>query len=66
MFLLNSIKVRCPDVVFDELSSGGALEIEGGSHYRSDLLPLKAGVAIMGLKWVPVTPTMDFQPFHVV
>lgn len=37
--------------VFDELSAGGCIGIfpEGGSHDRSDLLPLKAGVAIMAL-----------------
>ncbi|KAK5943923.1 Glycerol-3-phosphate/dihydroxyacetone phosphate acyltransferase [Knufia obscura] len=37
--------------VFDELSAGGCVGIfpEGGSHDRSDLLPLKAGVAIMAL-----------------
>ncbi len=39
------------DVVFRELSSGGCTGIfpEGGSHDRSDLLPLKAGAAIMAL-----------------
>ena len=53
--------------VFDRLSSGGCVGIfpEGGSHDRTELLPLKAGVAIMalgtlaehpdcGLKIVPV------------
>lgn len=37
--------------VFSELSAGGCVGIfpEGGSHDRSDLLPLKAGVAIMAL-----------------
>jgi len=37
--------------VFNELSAGGCIGIfpEGGSHDRSDLLPLKAGVAIMAL-----------------
>lgn len=39
------------DTVFRELSSGGCIGIfpEGGSHDRSDLLPLKAGAAIMAL-----------------
>jgi glycerol-3-phosphate O-acyltransferase/dihydroxyacetone phosphate acyltransferase len=53
--------------VFDRLKSGGCVGIfpEGGSHDRTELLPLKAGVAIMalgtladapdcGLKIVPV------------
>jgi glycerol-3-phosphate O-acyltransferase / dihydroxyacetone phosphate acyltransferase len=39
------------DSVFDELDDGGCVGIfpEGGSHDRPDLLPLKAGVAIMAL-----------------
>lgn len=39
------------DAVFDRLSAGGAVGIfpEGGSHDRTELLPLKAGVAIMAL-----------------
>ncbi|KAK4677160.1 Glycerol-3-phosphate/dihydroxyacetone phosphate acyltransferase [Podospora pseudoanserina] len=53
--------------VFDRLASGGCVGIfpEGGSHDRTELLPLKAGVALMalgtladhpdcGLKIVPV------------
>lgn len=37
--------------VFDRLKMGGCVGIfpEGGSHDRTDLLPLKAGVAIMAL-----------------
>lgn len=37
--------------VFEELDDGGCIGIfpEGGSHDRPDLLPLKAGVAIMAL-----------------
>jgi glycerol-3-phosphate O-acyltransferase/dihydroxyacetone phosphate acyltransferase len=37
--------------VFDHLNKGGCLGIfpEGGSHDRTELLPLKAGVAIMAL-----------------
>lgn len=37
--------------VFDRLRSGGCVGIfpEGGSHDRTELLPLKAGVAIMAL-----------------
>ena len=55
------------EAVFDRLQSGGCIGIfpEGGSHDRTELLPLKAGVAIMslgtlaedpdcGLKIVPV------------
>lgn len=40
------------DAVFDDLSSAGCIGIfpEGGSHDRSDLLPLKAGVAIIALE----------------
>lgn len=40
------------DAVFDNLSSAGCIGIfpEGGSHDRSDLLPLKAGVAIIALE----------------
>ena len=39
------------DTVFRELSSNGCIGIfpEGGSHDRSNLLPLKAGAAIMAL-----------------
>lgn len=39
------------NAVFEELDSGGCIGIfpEGGSHDRPDLLPLKAGVAIMAL-----------------
>lgn len=37
--------------VFDRMNQGGCVGIfpEGGSHDRSDLLPLKAGVAVMAL-----------------
>ncbi|KAJ9151399.1 Acyltransferase [Pleurostoma richardsiae] len=39
------------EAVFDRLKSGGCVGIfpEGGSHDRTGLLPLKAGVAIMAL-----------------
>lgn len=45
-------------VVSDELSLGGCIGIfpEGGSHDRSDLLPLKAGVAIMALEQLARNP----------
>ena len=37
--------------VYKKLSDGGCIGIfpEGGSHDRTDLLPLKAGVALMAL-----------------
>lgn len=45
--------------VFTELSNGGCVGIfpEGGSHDRPDLLPLKAGVAIMALGALAKDPT---------
>ncbi|KAK3955621.1 hypothetical protein QBC32DRAFT_29012 [Pseudoneurospora amorphoporcata] len=44
--------------VFDRLKNGGCVGIfpEGGSHDRSDLLPLKAGVAIMALGTLAEAP----------
>lgn len=44
--------------VFDRLKSGGAIGIfpEGGSHDRTELLPLKAGVAIMALGALAESP----------
>lgn len=46
------------DAVFDRLSGGGAVGIfpEGGSHDRTELLPLKAGVAIMALGSLAANP----------
>jgi glycerol-3-phosphate O-acyltransferase / dihydroxyacetone phosphate acyltransferase len=46
------------DAVFDRLSAGGAVGIfpEGGSHDRTELLPLKAGVAIMALGALAAEP----------
>jgi len=46
------------DAVFDRLSAGGAVGIfpEGGSHDRTELLPLKAGVAIMALGALAASP----------
>jgi len=46
------------DAVFDRLSAGGAVGIfpEGGSHDRTELLPLKAGVAIMALGALAADP----------
>ena len=46
------------DAVFDKLGRGGCVGIypEGGSHDRTQLLPLKAGVAIMALGAVAAHP----------
>lgn len=46
------------DAVFDRLSAGGAVGIfpEGGSHDRTELLPLKPGVAIMALGALSANP----------
>lgn len=46
------------NAVFDHLNSGGAVGIfpEGGSHDRTELLPLKAGVAIMALGALAANP----------
>jgi glycerol-3-phosphate O-acyltransferase/dihydroxyacetone phosphate acyltransferase len=46
------------DAVFDRLKGGGAIGIfpEGGSHDRTELLPLKAGVAIMALGALAANP----------
>lgn len=46
------------NAVFDELSLGGCVGIfpEGGSHDRSDLLPLKTGVAMMALEQLGHSP----------
>lgn len=49
--------------VFAELSNGGCVGIfpEGGSHDRPDLLPLKAGVAIMALGALAKDPSCDVK-----
>ncbi|KAI9375294.1 hypothetical protein BJX61DRAFT_169231 [Aspergillus egyptiacus] len=46
------------EAVFERLLSGGCVGIfpEGGSHDRSDLLPLKAGVALMALGTLAENP----------
>jgi glycerol-3-phosphate O-acyltransferase/dihydroxyacetone phosphate acyltransferase len=51
------------DAVFDRLSAGGAVGIfpEGGSHDRTELLPLKAGVAIMALGALAADPTCGLK-----
>ncbi|EZF29144.1 hypothetical protein H109_01093 [Trichophyton interdigitale MR816] len=49
------------NAVFDTLNQGGCIGIfpEGGSHDRPDLLPLKAGVALMALGAVAANPDCD-------
>lgn len=49
--------------VFTHLDHGGCIGIfpEGGSHDRSDLLPLKAGVAIMALGAVDNNPDCELK-----
>jgi glycerol-3-phosphate O-acyltransferase/dihydroxyacetone phosphate acyltransferase len=51
------------DAVFERLSAGGAIGIfpEGGSHDRTELLPLKAGVAIMALGALAANPTCGLK-----
>ena len=51
------------DAVFDKLGHGGCIGIypEGGSHDRTELLPLKAGVAIMALGAVAAHPNCGLQ-----
>ncbi|KAI9814614.1 MAG: hypothetical protein M1827_003170 [Pycnora praestabilis] len=46
------------DAVFQKLNAGGCVGIfpEGGSHDRTELLPLKAGVAIMALGALAANP----------
>jgi len=49
--------------VFDRLKSGGCVGIfpEGGSHDRTELLPLKAGVAIMALGTLAESPNCGLK-----
>ncbi|KAK3937850.1 hypothetical protein QBC46DRAFT_175890 [Diplogelasinospora grovesii] len=49
--------------VFDRLKSGGCVGIfpEGGSHDRTELLPLKAGVAIMALGTLAEAPNCGLK-----
>ncbi|KAH3686968.1 hypothetical protein WICPIJ_002049 [Wickerhamomyces pijperi] len=49
--------------VFNRLHNGGLINIfpEGGSHDRPDLLPIKAGFAIMALGAVAADPTCSIQ-----
>lgn len=49
--------------VFEKLNNGGCLGIfpEGGSHDRTDLLPLKAGVSIMALGAMSSNPEITVR-----
>ncbi|BGP13962.1 hypothetical protein JCM10213_005545 [Rhodosporidiobolus nylandii] len=49
--------------VYQKLTDGGAIGIfpEGGSHDRTDLLPLKAGVSIMALGAISANPDLKLQ-----
>ncbi|KAI9682689.1 MAG: hypothetical protein M1829_006676 [Trizodia sp. TS-e1964] len=51
-------QTRVYNAVFDRLNAGGSVGIfpEGGSHDRTELLPLKAGVAIMALGALSANP----------
>ncbi|EJP67305.1 acyltransferase-like protein [Beauveria bassiana ARSEF 2860] len=51
------------EAVFDRLRNGGCVGIfpEGGSHDRTELLPLKAGVAIMALGALAESPTCGLK-----
>ena len=49
--------------VYKKLSEGGCIGIfpEGGSHDRTDFLPLKHGVAIMALGAMAANPNLQVQ-----
>ncbi|GAA5985148.1 hypothetical protein JCM11641_005465 [Rhodosporidiobolus odoratus] len=49
--------------VYQKLTEGGSIGIfpEGGSHDRTDLLPLKAGVSIMALGAISAHPDLKLQ-----
>lgn len=49
--------------VYKKLSEGGCIGIfpEGGSHDRTDLLPLKAGVSIMALGAISANPALHLR-----
>ncbi|KZO99271.1 hypothetical protein CALVIDRAFT_494758 [Calocera viscosa TUFC12733] len=49
--------------VYDRLEEGGAIGIfpEGGSHDRTDLLPLKSGIAIMALGAMASDPNLKVK-----
>lgn len=49
--------------VYEQLNRGGCIGIfpEGGSHDRSELMPLKAGVTIMALGAMAANPGLDVK-----
>ena len=49
--------------VYQKLKDGGCIGIfpEGGSHDRTDLLPLKAGVSIMALGALSANPSLRLR-----
>lgn len=51
------------DAVFEKLSDGGCIGMfpEGGSHDRTELLPIKAGVAIMALGALAADPNCGLK-----
>ena len=51
------------NAVFERLNQGGCVCIfpEGGSHDRTDLLPIKAGVALMALGSLAANPDSDLK-----
>ena len=53
------------DTVFQDLIAGGCIGMfpEGGSHDRPDLLPLKAGVAIMALGALAADPDCGLKDY---
>ena len=55
------------DAVFQDLNAGGTIGMfpEGGSHDRTDLLPLKAGVAIMALGALAANPECGLKVIPV-
>ncbi|MBW0505626.1 hypothetical protein O181_045341 [Austropuccinia psidii MF-1] len=56
-------QTRMYSKVYEKLKNGGCLGIfpEGGSHDRTDLLPLKAGVSIMALGAMSANPEITVQ-----
>lgn len=49
--------------VYQKLTEGGSIGVfpEGGSHDRTDLLPLKAGVSIMALGAMSSNPNLQLR-----
>ncbi|CAG8713836.1 2141_t:CDS:2, partial [Scutellospora calospora] len=51
------------NVVFERLNAGHCIGIfpEGGSHDRTEILPLKAGVTIMALGAIAANPNLNLK-----